>query len=251
MVRGNSNGNGNELANAPAKGKRFIPAGRTGEIALWTDQLSIDSIPLAGQPKHPPLLKRPCRATGSSRLTAWTATGTAPDRRIAPACAQKWPLAPVAYCRKRGDLRLSRLPRAADLQVEEERFAPRDCPPPILDFSEALERVQARMAVRLHRSAVEWALDFCSCEDIGPDGDEHSIAAFPSVESARHYRTLLGFGDACECSGARYGRHLRGRSGVPLFCPQPGAPLPPRRPRGTLPARQQKIFPLLAAVCPG
>ena len=48
MVRGNSNGNGNELANAPAKGKRFIPAGRTGEIALRTDQLSIDSIPWPG-----------------------------------------------------------------------------------------------------------------------------------------------------------------------------------------------------------
>ena len=79
--------------------------------------------------------------------------------------------------------------------------------------------MQTRSEVRIHQSVLERALDFCRCEDVTPDGDEHSIASFPFVENDYHYRILLGFGDACECLGpprirAEMGRRARGMAAL-------------------------------------
>lgn len=82
-----------------------------------------------------------------------------------------------------------------------------------------LERMQTRSEVRIHWSALERALAFCSWENTKPDGDEHSIASFPFVENDYHYRILLGFGDACECLvpphiRAEMGRRARGMAAL-------------------------------------
>lgn len=43
------------------------------------------------------------------------------------------------------------------------------------------------------------ALDFCSFEDVLPDGDEYYIVSFPFLENAYNYDILFSFGDKCQC----------------------------------------------------
>lgn len=213
-----------ELANALAKVKSFVPADRDGDIALRANQLCIDLSPWLGNPDTRPYLERIKTALRDSRLLSFDYVDRRGNRTARTAEPYRFVLKSShwyvqAYCRERGDFRLFRLSRIANLRAEEERFTPRDCPPPILDFSEALERMQIKIKVRIHQSALERALDFCRCEDVTPDGDEHSIASFPFVENDYHYRILLGFGDACECLGpphirAEMGRRARGMAAL-------------------------------------
>lgn len=87
----------------------------------------------------------------------------------------------------------------SNLQAKDETFTPRDYQKPTLDFGEILETIQTKIKIRIHSSALDRVLDFCTYEDFSPDGDEHYIVSFPFVENDYHYNILFSFGDQCEC----------------------------------------------------
>lgn len=68
-----------------------------------------------------------------------------------------------------------------------------------LDFLDILDTMHTKIKIRIHKSVMDRALDFCSYEDISPDGDEHYIVSFLFIENDYYYNILLGFGDKCEC----------------------------------------------------
>ena len=85
------------------------------------------------------------------------------------------------------------------LQKQEEIFTPREYQKPQLDFDGILETMQTKSEVRLHKSVMDRALDFCPYEDFLADGDDYYIVNFPFIENEYYYDILLSFGDKCEC----------------------------------------------------
>lgn len=193
-----------ELVNALAKVKSFIPADRAKDIELKVNQICIDLSPWIGNGNLQPYLKIIKAALQDSRLLTFDYIahhGNKTARTVEPyqlvLKGSHWYL--QGYCRKRNDFRLFRLSRMSNLQIQEELFAPRDYQKPQLDFDDILSAMQTKIKIRIHKSIIDRVLEFCSYDDFLPDGDEYYIVGFPFVENEYHYDILFSFGDKCEC----------------------------------------------------
>lgn len=195
---------GNELVNALAKVKRFIPADRAKEIELKANQIYIDLSPWMGNRNIQPYLERVKRALQESRLLSFEYAdrfGNKTVRTVEPyqivLKGSHWYF--QGYCRKREDFRLFRLSRISNLQMTRETFSPRDYQKPVLDFGDILKTMQTTIKLRVQKSAMDRLLDYCTCEQAVPDGEEHYIVNFPFIENEYYYDILISFGDRCEC----------------------------------------------------
>jgi predicted DNA-binding transcriptional regulator YafY len=195
---------GNELVNALAKVKSFIPADRAKDIEVKANQICIDLSPWMGNRNIQPYLEMIKTALQESRLLSFEYVahhGNKTTRTVEPyqlvLKSSHWYL--QGYCHKRNDFRLFKLSRMSNLQMEEEVFAPRDYEKPQLDFADILETMQTRIKIRIHKSVMDRMLDYCAYEDFSPDGDEHFIVDFPFIENEYYYDIILSFGDKCEC----------------------------------------------------
>ena len=195
---------GDELVHALAKVKSFIPADRAKDIELKADQIHIDTSPWMGNKNIQSNLGQIKTALDESRLLTFEYSDRHGDRTVRTVEPYQLVLKSnhlylQGYCHKRSDYRLFKLSRMSNLQIREEIFTPREYQKPILDFAETLETMQTKIKIRIHRSVVDRMLDFCSCEDISPDGDEYYTVSFPFIENDYYYDLLLGFGAQCEC----------------------------------------------------
>ena len=195
---------GNELVNALAKVKSFIPSDRAKDIELTANQIRIDLSPWMGNRNLQPYLESIKTALQESRLLTFEYIahhGNKTTRTVEPyqlvLKSSHWYL--QGYCHKRNDFRLFKLSRMSNLQMEKEAFTPRDDQKPQLDFADILETMQTRIKIRIHKSVMDRMLDYCAYEDFSPDGDEHFIVDFPFLENEYYYDILLSFGDKCEC----------------------------------------------------
>lgn len=193
-----------ELANALAKVKSFIPADSAKDIELKANQIYIDMSPWMGNRSTQPYLETIKEALQESLLLSFeyiAQHGNQTARTVEPyqlvLKGSHWYL--QGYCRERNDFRLFRLSRMSKLQMQKEHFVPREHQKPILDFPEALNALQTKIKIRIHKSIMDRVLDFCAYDSFTPDGDEHYIVCFPFIENDYHYDILLGFGDKCEC----------------------------------------------------
>jgi len=197
---------GDELANALAKVKSFIPAGRAKGIELKANQIYIDLSPWTGGGNVRPYLEIIKAALQESKLLSFeyadrygnkTARAAEPYQLVLK--SSHWYF--QGYCRIRNDFRLFRLSRISNLQIQGESFTPRDYQKPRLDFTDDLAPMQIKISLRIHKSAMDRALDYCAHEHFTPDGGEHYVVSFPFIENEYHYNILFGFGDKCECLG--------------------------------------------------
>ncbi|MBN1525565.1 MAG: YafY family transcriptional regulator [Spirochaetales bacterium] len=195
---------GDELVNALAKVKSFIPAERAKDIALKANQIHIDLSPWMGNRNIPPYLEIIKTAIQESRLLSFeyadrygnkTARTAEPYQLVLKGSHWYW----QGYCRKRNDFRLFKLSRTSNLQTLEEFFTPRDYQKPQLDFADILAARQTKIKIRIHTSVMDRVLDYCTDEHFLPDGDEHYIVWFPFIENDYYYHILFSFGDKCEC----------------------------------------------------
>lgn len=195
---------GDELVHVLAKVKSFIPADRAKEIELKANQIRIDLSPWTGSRNIQPYLEMIKSALQENKLLTFeyiahrgnkTARTAEPYQLVLK--GSHWYL--QGYCRKRNDFRLFRLSRMSNLQIQEEMFTPRDYQKPQLDFDDILETMQTKIKLRIHKSVLDRVLDFCSYEDLLPEGDAHYIVDFPFIENEYHYDMLLSFGNKCEC----------------------------------------------------
>ena len=195
---------GNELVNALAKVKRFIPADRAKEIELKANQIDIDLSPWMGNRNIQPYLERVKTALQENRLLSFDYAdrfGNKTVRTVEPyqivLKGSHWYF--QGYCRKREDFRLFRLSRILNLQMTRETFSPRDYQKPVLDFGDILKTMQTTIKLRVQKSAMDRLLDYCTCEQAVPDGEAHYIVNFPFIENEYYYGILISFGDRCEC----------------------------------------------------
>jgi len=195
---------GDELINAFAKVRSFIPADRAKEIELKSNQIYIDLSPWMGNKNIQPYLEIIKTALKESKLLSFdyadrygnTTSRTAePYQLVLKNSHWYW----QGYCYKRNDYRLFKLSRISNLQLEEESFTPRDYQKPQLGFTDILASMQTKIKIRIHKSVMDRVLDFCTYEQFSPDGDEYYIVNFPFIENEYYYNILFSFGDKCEC----------------------------------------------------
>lgn len=195
---------GNELVNALAKVKSFIPADKAKDIEIKANQICIDLSPWMGNQNIQPYLEIIKTALQENRLLIFEYValhGNKTSRTVEPYQLvlknSQWYF--QGYCHKRNDFRLFRLSRISNLKMKEETFIPRDFQKPILDFEEILDTMQTRIKIRIHKSIMDRILDYCDYEHFLPDGGEHYIVSFPFIENEYYYNILFSFGDKCEC----------------------------------------------------
>lgn len=195
---------GDELVNALAKVKSFVPADRAKDINLKVNQISIDLSPWMGNSNIQPYFEIVKTALQESKLLTFvyaSRDGSKTTRTVEPyqlvLKSSHWYL--QGYCHRRNDYRLFKLSRISGLQEPGEIFTPRDYQKPQLDFTDILKTMQTKIKIRIHKSAVERVLDYCAYEHVLPDGEEYYIADFPFIENDYHYNLLFSFGDKCEC----------------------------------------------------
>ncbi|WP_333652878.1 helix-turn-helix transcriptional regulator [Lacrimispora sp.] len=195
---------GDELVNAFAKVKSFIPADRAKDIELKANQIYIDLSPWMGNRNIQPYLEIIKTALQESKLLTFeyadrygnkTVRTAEPYQLVLKSSHWYW----QGYCYKRNDFRLFKLSRTSNLQIQEEFFTPRDYQKPQLDFTDILTTMQTKIKIRIHKSIMDRVLDYCTYEHFSPDGDEHYIVSFPFIENEYHYNILFSFGNKCEC----------------------------------------------------
>ena len=195
---------GDELINALAKVKSFIPADRVKDIELKANQIVVDLSPWMGNRNIQPYLEIIKTALQESKLLSFeyadrygnkTVRTAEPYQLVLKSSHWYW----QGYCHKRNDFRLFRLSRTSNLQIQEEFFTPRDYQKPQLDFTDILATMQTKIKIRIHKSVMDRVLYFCTYEHFSPDGDEHFIVSIPFIENEYHYNILFSFGDKCEC----------------------------------------------------
>ena len=195
---------GDELVNALTKVRSFIPADRAEDIELKANQIHIELSPWMSNRNIQSYLEMVKTALQESRLLSFeyadrygniTVRTAEPYQLVLKSSHWYW----QGYCRKRNDFRLFKLSRISKLQIQKESFTPRDYQKPQLDFTDILETLQTNIKIRIHKSVMDRALDYCTYEHFSPDGDEHYIVSFPFIENEYYYNILFSFGDRCEC----------------------------------------------------
>ena len=130
---------GDELVNALAKVKSFIPAGTAKDIELKANQIFIDLSPWIGNTKIQAYLEIIKASLSESKLLSFeyadrygnkTARTAEPYQLVLK--NSHWYL--QGYCLNRNDFRLFKISRMSNLNVKEELYAPRDYQKPFLDF---------------------------------------------------------------------------------------------------------------------
>ena len=195
---------GDELVNALAKVKSFIPADRAKDIELKANQICIDLSPWMGNRNIQPYLEMIKTALQESKLLSFEYIAHHGNKTVRTAepyqlvlKGSHWYL--QGYCHKRNAFRLFKLSRMSNLKIQEEFFTPRDYQKPQLDFSDILATMQTTIKIRIHKSVMDRVLDYCTYENFSPDGEEHYIVRFPFIENEYYYHILFSFGDQCEC----------------------------------------------------
>lgn len=195
---------GDELINAIAKVKSFIPAERINDIELKVNQIYIDLSPWMGNKNIQPYLEIIKTALQERKLLAFeyidrygnqTKREVEPYQLVLKNSHWYW----YGYCLKRNDFRLFKLSRIVNLQIQDNFFIPRDYQKPQLEFHDVLETIQIKIKIRIHKSILDRVLDYCDYEQFLPDGSEHYIVNFPFIENEYYYHILISFGDQCEC----------------------------------------------------
>lgn len=195
---------GDELINALAKVKSFIPADRAKDIELRANQIRIDLSAWMGNRNIQLYLEMIKTALQERRLLSFEYVahhGNKTTRTVEPYQLvlknSHWYF--HGYCYKRNDFRLFRLSRISDLQIKIETFLPRDFLKTSLDFEEIFETVPIRIKLRIHKSVMDRVLDYCPYEHFSPADDGYYIVDFPFIENDYNYDILLSFGSKCEC----------------------------------------------------
>ena len=195
---------GDELTNALAKIKSFIPSHSAMAIELKSNQIYIDLNPWLSNKNVQPYLEIIKTALQDSKILSFdysdrhgnkTSRTAEPYQLVLKNSNWYW----QGYCNIRNDFRFFKISRISNLQITTEYFTPRDYVKPQLEFFDILATLQTNIKIRIHKSVMDRVLDFCTEEHFSPDGNDHYIVNFPFIENDYYYNILFGFGNKCEC----------------------------------------------------
>lgn len=195
---------GNELVNALAKVKSFIPSDRAKEIEVRANQIHIDLSSWMGNRNVQPYLEIIKTGIQENKLLSFqyadrhgnkTTRTAEPYQLVLKSSHWYW----QGYCYIRNDYRLFKLTRMSNLHMGEKIFTPREYQKPLLDVADMMQKMQIKIKLRIHKSVMDRVLEFCTYEEFSPDGEEYYMVHFPFIENDYNYNILFGFGDKCQC----------------------------------------------------
>ena len=195
---------GDELVNALAKVRSFIPADNAKDIEVTAHQICIDLSPWMGNRNIQPYLEIIKTALREYKILSFdyvdrfgkkTARTAEPYQLVLKSSHWYW----QGYCHKRKDFRLFKISRMSNLRMQDKLFKSREYQKPQLDITDMLATMQTYVTIRIHASIMDRALDYCAYENFSPSGDEHFIVSFPFIENDYYYDILLSMGTQCEC----------------------------------------------------
>lgn len=195
---------GDELTNALAKVKSFIPADRAKEIELKSNQLHIDLNPWTGNRTVTAHIKIIKTALQKQKVITFKYIAlhceASASRTVEPYQLvlknSRWYM--YAFCKMRNDFRLFKLSRMTDLEICTETVEPRPHSMPILDITDIAEAMQIKITLNIEKTIMDRILDFCPLEDFTDCGDFYCVN-FSFIPNDYYYDMLLSFGDKCEC----------------------------------------------------
>ena len=195
---------GQEVANALAKVKGFIPEEQRREIELKAGRLAIDMTPWVGNRGQTESIALIQQALEENRLLEFDYTdrlGNGTRRRVEPyrllLKEMHWYL--DGYALEREDFRIFKLSRMRDLTQSATLFAPRRYAPAPTVRPEFRDENMVIATVRVRMDAADRVEELFGAEAFtGVDGDWR-IAQIPLTDDARGCRYLLGFGADCVC----------------------------------------------------
>ncbi len=193
-----------ELANALAKIQSIIPASNAAEITFKTKQLSIDLNSWTVNPdisKNLQLIHKSLTESNILKFKYLNLKGKISERKIEPCQLilknSHWYL--YGFCLTKNDFRIFKLSRMWNISLEKEKIIPKEFPPPVLDYTDEIKKIQSEITLKIHSSLLERILDFCPMEKIKKAGPGHFLVEFPFIENDYYFNLLLGFGSRCEC----------------------------------------------------
>lgn len=194
---------GQEVANALAKVKGFIPEEQRREIELKAGRLTIDLTPWVGSPQCFETMELIQQAMEGNRLLQFDYTdrnGTGTRRTVEPyrllLKGLRWYL--DGYCLEREDYRIFKLSRIGGLELWDKEFIPRDYHPSSIvkpDFQDK-DIISATLNVRY--SAAEQLEELFGTDIFEQKDGEWQTAHIPILNDERCYRFLLSLGTDCQ-----------------------------------------------------
>lgn len=195
---------GDELENALAKVKSFIPAEKAKDIEFKANQIHIDMNPWFNNKNICTNIELVQFALQERQILSFDYIdqhGNRTNRNVEPhqlvMKSSNWYL--YGYCHKRNDFRLFRLSRILNMKTLKETFEQREYDKPLLNADDIIASMKKDITLRIHKSVMDMVLDYCSYDCFIPDGEDYYIVKFPFIENDYYYNQLLGLGDKCEC----------------------------------------------------
>ena len=195
---------GEELVNALAKVKSFIPADRAKDIELKSNQIAVDLTPVDRQQEYTALSEMIKTALQESRLLSFeyedrhgnkTTRTAEPYQLVLKGSHWYW----QGYCHKRNDFRLFKLSRISNLHIQDEFFTPGEYQKPQLEFADILSSMQTRIKIRIHKSVRERVLITARMNRFFRMVMSITLSAFLSLRTIITTIFFFSFGDKCEC----------------------------------------------------
>lgn len=195
---------GEDIVNALAKVKSFVPADKQGEISFKSNQICIDLKPWMGNSNIQEYLNMAKTALQEQRILSFGYSdryGNISTRTIEPHQLilkdNYWYI--QGFCFAKNDFRLFKLSRISDLKLSENTFVPRAFHRPLSGFTEKMSQRQSDIKLRVHKSIMDKVLEYCSFERFSKEIDGYYVVDFPFINDDFGYNLLFSFGDKCEC----------------------------------------------------
>lgn len=193
-----------ELLNTMAKVKGLIPAEQLKDIELKSNQMIIDNTPWLGNETLKSQVETIKAAISESRFIIFNyfdRLGNKTQRKIEPyRLALKnscWYI--QGYCTTRNDFRIFSLLNISSLELLNETFQPREIDFESLDIYFRTNRKSITVKLLVDESLRDYMAGYCGENNVTACENNKYIAYYPAVEDEYLYKTLLQYGNRCEC----------------------------------------------------
>lgn len=193
-----------ELLGIKEKLKNLLPAERTKDILLKSNQITIDLTTWMGNKKFIATLEKLKEALNLNILVKfdyYNLKGSKTNRIVEPyqliLKESYWYL--QGYCTEKNSFRTFKLYRISNLQLLSMAFIPRDFTPLPLSGKGWVDKQLIHIQLRIDASLLEKMIELCGEDSIQPADNNTFIVNFPFVPDDMGYNLLLSFGDKCEC----------------------------------------------------
>ena len=193
-----------ELLNTMAKVKGLIPPEQIKDIELMSNQIVIDHTPWYGNEalkSHVDLIKTAITKNRFISFHYFDRMGNKSQRKIEPyrLVLKNSNCHVQGYCTVRNDFRIFSLSNISFLELLNEKFEPREIDFNLLDIYFRTERESITLKLLVDESLRDYMVGYCGEQNIIASENNKSVAYYPFIEDDYMYRTLLQFGDKCEC----------------------------------------------------